>query len=178
MDETDLQDEFQLLKLESGATLKEVERAYQRMKALYAENSLASYSLFDEEERCAKLVVIERAYERIVQFLLQPKRHAGEEPAAQCPKRETDDIDMNLAPGLYLCAVREKTGRSFQELSAQTKIGRTHMENIEAERFEKLPAPVYLRGFVLEYAKALGIGDAEEIARIYLERFQQFRATA
>ena len=177
MDVTELQAEFQLLKLEPGATLKEVEKAFQRLKALYAENSLASYSLFDEDERCGKLVVIERAYERIVQFLLQPQKEVCL-PVDELPVREApNSIDVNQAPGLYLSVAREKAGRTFQELCAQTKIGRSHMENIEAERFEKLPAPVYLRGFILEYAKALGLSEAEEIARIYLERFQQYRAS-
>jgi flagellar biosynthesis protein FlhG len=55
----------------------------------------------------------------------------------------------------------------------RTKIGSTRLDQIEKEMFDRLPAAVYLRGFVLEYAKALGISQPQEVAAVYLARYHE-----
>lgn len=57
--------------------------------------------------------------------------------------------------GAFLRKVREYRGISVEELSEFTKISRTYINCIESEEFESLPAPAYLRGFVVQIAKAL-----------------------
>jgi cytoskeletal protein RodZ len=54
-------------------------------------------------------------------------------------------------------------------MSERTKVTRHHVENIEAERFSALPAPVYLRGILLTMARELRL-DGQKVARAYLER--------
>ncbi|MFT3916244.1 MAG: helix-turn-helix domain-containing protein [Anaeromyxobacteraceae bacterium] len=46
---------------------------------------------------------------------------------------------------------------------------RHHLENIEADRFSALPAPVYLRGILFGLARELRL-DGQRVARSYLER--------
>jgi cytoskeletal protein RodZ len=55
------------------------------------------------------------------------------------------------------------------QMSERTKVTRHHIENIEMERFDKLPAPVYLRGILMSVARELRL-DAQKVARSYLER--------
>jgi hypothetical protein len=43
------------------------------------------------------------------------------------------------------------------------------LEYIEEDRFAFLPPPVYLRGFLQEYARLVGL-DPREVADRYLER--------
>jgi cytoskeletal protein RodZ len=65
--------------------------------------------------------------------------------------------------------IREARGISLQVISERTKVTRHHIENIEADRFEQLPAAVYLRGILLSIARELRL-DGQKVARSYLER--------
>jgi flagellar biosynthesis protein FlhG len=53
--------------------------------------------------------------------------------------------------------------------ASASKIGVRFLEYIEADRFDMLPAHVYLRGFVQEYARAVGL-DPRRTAESYLSR--------
>ena len=71
--------------------------------------------------------------------------------------------------GEVLRQIREARGISLQQISERTKVTRHHIENIEADRFELLPAAVYLRGILLSVARELRL-DGQKVARSYLER--------
>ena len=70
--------------------------------------------------------------------------------------------------GEVLRRAREARGITIAQLCERTKILRSHMENVEADRYEKLPAPVYLRGILMALAKELRL-DGQRVARSYLE---------
>jgi hypothetical protein len=71
--------------------------------------------------------------------------------------------------GEALRRVREARGLTVQQIADRTKVTRYHVENVEAERFAALPAPVYLRGILLSIARELRL-DGQKVARAYLER--------
>jgi flagellar biosynthesis protein FlhG len=66
-------------------------------------------------------------------------------------------------------------GIDVAEISARTKIGRAHLDAIEAEEFASLSAPVYVRGFVSELAKFLRL-DPAIVQRTYLRRMREHLA--
>jgi hypothetical protein len=70
--------------------------------------------------------------------------------------------------GDVLRRARDARGLTVQVLSERTKITRHHIENLEGDRYDKLPAPVYLRGFLMAMAKELRL-DGQKVARSYLE---------
>lgn len=61
---------------------------------------------------------------------------------------------------------REIRGISLKEISDATKISKRFLEAIERNDHKTLPAPVFTRGFVREYAKYLGL-NAEEMVNRY-----------
>src|SRR5213595_3255468 len=61
---------------------------------------------------------------------------------------------------------REIRGISLKEIADATKINRRFLEAIERNDHHTLPAPVFTRGFVREYARYLGL-NAEEIVGRY-----------
>jgi transcriptional regulator with XRE-family HTH domain len=61
---------------------------------------------------------------------------------------------------------REIRGISLKEISDATKISKRFLEAIEKNDHRTLPAPVFTRGFVREYARYLGL-NAEEIVNRY-----------
>ena len=66
--------------------------------------------------------------------------------------------------GAALRRFREAKGVPLEEIAHKSKISSRFLRYIEDERFDMLPAPVYLRGFLQEYARAVGLeprGTAE-----------------
>jgi flagellar biosynthesis protein FlhG len=73
-------------------------------------------------------------------------------------------------PGAHLRRCRETLGLSIGELSQTTRI--FSLANIEDERYGLLPPNPYLRGLVLQYAQALGIAEAENVADAYIRCYR------
>lgn len=100
-------------------------------------------------------------------------------PPAQAPARPVAEPAEPVAvptpaegegwSGEALRKVREARGLSVQQLAERTKVTRHHLENIEADRFGALPAPVYLRGILVSLARELRL-DGQKVARSYLDR--------
>src|SRR5438128_10954640 len=61
---------------------------------------------------------------------------------------------------------REIRGISLKEIADATKISKRFLEAIERNDHRTLPAPVFTRGFVREYARYVGL-NAEEMVNRY-----------
>lgn len=60
-----------------------------------------------------------------------------------------------------LAGQREKLGLSADEISRRTCIRRSYIDAIERGNYKVIPDPVYTKGFIRNYAKAVGLsGDA------------------
>lgn len=70
--------------------------------------------------------------------------------------------------GAYLKREREMRGIGLREVAQTTKIGLPLLEALESERFEVLGGEVFVRGFLRNYAKYLGL-DAEDVVLRYDE---------
>jgi len=60
---------------------------------------------------------------------------------------------------------REIRGISLKEIADSTKISKRFLEAIERNDHKTLPAPVFTRGFVREYARYLGLNSEEMVNR-------------
>ena len=60
---------------------------------------------------------------------------------------------------------REIRGISLKEIADATKISRRFLDAIERNDHKTLPAPVFTRGFVREYARYLGLNSEEMVNR-------------
>jgi len=68
--------------------------------------------------------------------------------------------------GGQLRAAREEQGLSLDQIQKATRIKRAYLEAIEANRFDQLPSPVQVRGFVRSYAGQLGLDADSLLAQI------------
>jgi len=166
---------FELLGIRPGDNLYQARQAYQQQKSLYAEDSLASYALLSPQQREMRLEQIESAYRHIVKELSGSAAEVVLLPSAvermDCKvfgKQRLTEPEQPLGPQLK--DARERAGLTLQEMARRTKIGTRYLEGIESERFELLPAEVYLRGFVLQYAQLVGLEEPERLAEQYLQR--------
>ena len=62
-----------------------------------------------------------------------------------------------VAIGPTLRSARESRGLSIELVAQETRISPRFLEALEDERFEALPAPVYVRGFLRSYANYLHV---------------------
>jgi hypothetical protein len=76
------------------------------------------------------------------------------------------------ASGEFIRRARESAGLDLRTIAEETKIGVTMLSYIEEERLDRLPAPVYLKSFVSQYANCLGL-DREKVARSYSNRIRR-----
>ena len=85
-----------------------------------------------------------------------PKREPDPEPLLEEP------LEPELAPaGERLRIAREAKGLSLEDVAAQTRIPRRHLENIEKADWDSLPAPTYTIGFAKSYASAVDLDRTE-----------------
>jgi flagellar biosynthesis protein FlhG len=174
-----------VLEVERGATDEEIRRAYKRMCTVFDPENLVTFGLFDEEGIEAARARIDEAYD----VLLDPARRRPYEisvfPEAPEESVEQDKQDMpapelppapSITPetefsGELLRAVRLSQGTSLGQISERTKVSTSYLCCIEEEDFDKLPAAVYVRGFVTEFAKCLRL-DPEQVSQSYLRRYK------
>jgi len=177
--------DLELLGLSSTSTLADLHRAYQRARSLWSDDSLATYGLMDEAEREATLSRLTAAYERLLRRLdpeavARGSRSEGISPEARSlppvpaprsaePAAAPAAGDRNPDPGAVLCARRTAAGLSLEAVARETRIRGTLLEALEQGNRRLLPAPVYVRGFVIAHARVVGIEEPEELARRYLE---------
>ena len=188
------QDHYELLELARDATREEVERAYRMACSTWAEHGLAAYSVADDSQLASLRERVELAYrvladveargtyDEVLGALSAPKRtepdlgfdDEEEEIPAELPA-EIEAFEDLSGPedgrwsGASLRRTRLARGLELEQITGVTKVNPVYLRCIEEERFEALPAAVYVRGFVTAYARCLGL-DAARVSGDYLER--------
>jgi len=90
-------------------------------------------------------------------------REARQEPRAK-PQIVPPDGEFN---GEVLRRVREARGLTLKALAEKTRITLKHLQNVEADRYDDLPAIVYLRGMLMSLARELAL-DPLKVAKSYV----------
>ena len=186
---------YEVMGIDASATPEQMERAYRFWLEMYGDASVAIYSLLDPDEQRRARSRVQEAYE----VLRDPfRRHDYDAsqgftrpgapmpslsgPAAgPAPERVPPPPPPRMAApqfleppvdGAALRRFREQRGISLKDIAARSKIGVRYLEYIEADRHALLPAPVYLRGFLQEYARATGL-EPQRTAEAYMSRLRR-----
>jgi Helix-turn-helix domain len=88
------------------------------------------------------------------------------------PYEVPEGVEFN---GDLLRQVRMAKGLSMIQVSERTKISVKHLENVESDRYDGLPATVYLRGILMSLARELGL-DGMRVTRSYLSFVEAHRS--
>jgi cytoskeleton protein RodZ len=81
------------------------------------------------------------------------------------PQSEVMPAPLPL-PGTVMAAARQARGWSIEYVASHLKLATRQIHALEEDRYEALPSPVVIRGFIRIYAKMLGIDSAELIAAL------------
>jgi flagellar biosynthesis protein FlhG len=192
---------YELLEVPPTASFEDIRRANRRIRDIYGAESVAISGLYDPASLEAVHRRLDLAYTTLMdaakrkEYDLElfpegvPLPLAAADGAGTVPRvatRADDSPSAGVRPpmpdvgprtsysGSLLRQVREALGIELREIAERSKIGMAYLQAIEEERFNKLPAPVYVRGFLQEYARLLGL-DAERVKDSYLERFRAAR---
>ena len=180
------QTHYEILEVSPVASAEEIEKAYQRAKATYDADSVAVYSLFTEPEVKRIREAVEDAY-RILMKESSRESYGGtreqidpdpagealldSEPLTGPGSLSFKEICFKPADEPYrghtLKQLRESMGIDLKTISGETKISTKMIESIEEEAADRLPALVYLKGFLKMYSRSLGL-DPQKVIEGYL----------
>lgn len=82
-------------------------------------------------------------------------------PQIDSPAVETPRLAEYQSTGEILQTTRIQQGLSLDDIALQTFIKKNYLEALEEDRLEDLPAAVYACGYIRQYARLLGLDDAE-----------------
>lgn len=77
--------------------------------------------------------------------------------------------------GSFLKEIREYKNVTIERMAEMTRISKTHLTAIENEDVSRLPADVYTRGYVYQYAKVLKL-NPDQVAASYLLHFKKLKS--
>jgi flagellar biosynthesis protein FlhG len=168
---------FEALELSPDAQLSEIRNSYLHLKSLYSNDSIVTSAIayeLSEEKRHDIVEQVEEAYTKLIDFF----ENKGSDPAgSEKPSFVVGEelkqymSGMKSFSGELLKELREKLGINLKDMAVFTKIRKQYFEDIEREKFSSLPAEVYLRGYIMEYARYLSL-DPEKVANDYIERYR------
>jgi flagellar biosynthesis protein FlhG len=191
------QSHYEVLEVHRGALPEEIDRAYQIARAAYESNSLATYSVFGENETTVIRDRIEEAYRVLSNGATRESYDRIDEPApvgapipmdaASVAEEVTEELresgesfreleadvedETGEFDGSKLRRARLRRGIELDQVANVTKVSQANLRHIEEENFDDLPATVYVRGFVMAYARTIGL-DPQRVAKSYLERVE------
>jgi len=90
---------------------------------------------------------------------------AGKRPGRQPPWEKTEPEPGSF--GEWLRRQREMREISLRDIAERTKISLRYLEAMEENRFDILPAPIFAKGFLREYARYVGLSP-DEVVNHYL----------
>lgn len=196
---------YELLEVPPTASFEDIRRANRRIRDVYGAESIAVSGLYDPASLEAVHRRLDLAYTTLMDAAKRkdydhdlfpdgvpmPVVQNDTLPVPPRPATKSDDSGVLAATrppmpeitprtefsGPLLRQIREAIGIELREIAEKSKIGMAYLQALEGEAFTKLPAPVYVRGFLSEYARALGL-DGERVKQTYLERYRAARGPA
>ena len=93
---------------------------------------------------------------------------ASERDADTASASSDDLIALAAARGVFARWWRERRearGQTIEDVARVTRIQQRTLERLEGGRFDELPADVFVRGFIRNYARCVGIDADEALAR-------------
>ncbi len=190
---------YELLEVPPTASFEDIRRANRRIRDIYGAESMAVAGLYDPAALEAVHRRLDLAYTTLMDAakrkdydmelfpdgvpmpVAPPATVSGEvvrppvkvdDPATLASRPPMPEITPSTDfTGPLLRQIREAIGVELREIAERSKIGMAYLQALESENFKKLPAAVYVRGFLAEYARALGL-DAERVKVTYLARMR------
>ena len=192
--------DYDLLDVDPTASQEEIRRAHRRIKELYAKDSTLVRGLYTTSQLEKMNTRLENAHSRLMNPVNRkrydqelfpggiPDTASEKSPPAISigTRRIVENVPLPPAPdideetewnGELLQQFRQARGLELRDISETTKVGLSYLEALEDDQFDKLPAAVYLRGFLTEYTRTVGITGDQGTRAVdeYMARYRRER---
>lgn len=133
-------------------------------------------SIYDQRLLSSQFSLDDLSYGSILgaskQYYPEPKAEQKRPQYQKDNEFEKEIVAQTQWDGAFLKRVREYKGLSIERISEKTKINPYYISSIEKMESKSLPASVFVRGYVSQIAKELGLSD-KLVADSYLTLFKK-----
>lgn len=133
-------------------------------------------SIYDQRLLSNSYTIDDLSYSSILgaskQYFPEPKQQQQKPTYQKDDAFEKELLERPEWDGTFLKRVREYKGQSVERLSDKTKINPFYIQAIEKMDPQNLPAPVFVRGYIVQIAKELGLND-RKVADSYMSLFKK-----
>ncbi len=160
-----------------AATIRErVEEAY---RVLSSETTRAAYDAATQPAAEADDAQQAKAISALSggEALLAADAHTEASDAFRDLEADIEEEGTGDFDGAMLRRARMRRGFELDQISDITKVSPLNLRNLEEEKYEDLPATVYVRGFLTAYARTIGI-DPGRVVSSYIARIDTAREGA
>ncbi len=166
---------YEILNVSSEASALGIVKAYREIKEIYQPGSLATYSLYSEEELAKINERIEEAY--LVLSNPEARRVYDEQinlaSSSQPDKVKTRSsqrihvksckpgVEKQALPeyvdGKVLRQLRESQGITLDDIAKKTNIPKLYLQAIEVDDASAFPGHFYFKSYLQQYAECIGL---------------------
>ncbi len=183
---------YDTLEIPNSSSNTEIHTAYIRAKNTYSSHNRNVLSVFSKQEiedlrklidqayfilshpmrrkaydkEISKSVNIHKEKQRLLSRNMAIKSHYKKNPIFEKQIEERDVFD-----GPFLQSIRNYKNISISQISLITRIGKPYLIAIENNEYQLLPAPVFVRGFISQYAKCLSL-DTKRVVDSYMSLYK------
>jgi len=173
---------YEILNVSSEASALGIVKAYREIKLVFQPNSLATYSLYSDEELVTMNERIEEAYailsnseaRRVYDEQIQSPESASEQkkgrlkqPQSKKDKKKepmplVQSIPLpELVHGKALKQIRKSQHLTLNQIADKTNIPKAYLKAIESENIDVLPGAFYLKSYLKQYASSIGLNPQQ-----------------
>lgn len=175
---------YNILQINRDAPFEEIKNAYHSLVKIYNAKMLSNYSLYKNNDIDGKIEEIENAYhvlsdaekkqlyDQSLEFT-KTDSFLQNLPSYEIKYDTNNDFEVRIKStqfftGSFLQEIRQYKNITLSQMEEITKVSTRHLENIEADNYNQLPADIYVRGFLIQYARALKL-DETLVTKSYLK---------
>ena len=184
---------YDTLEIPCSSSNTDIHTAYLRAKNTYSSYNPNVLSVFSKQEiqDLRKLIdqayfvlshpVRRKAYDREIsksvpnaykqQQNLSNKNIAITSHYKKNPIFEKQIEEQDIFDGPFLQSVRNYKNITLDQICLVTRIGKPYLIAIENNEYQLLPAPVFVRGFISQYAKCLSL-DTKKVVDSYMSLYK------
>lgn len=133
-------------------------------------------SIYDQRLLSSQFSLDDLSYSSILgaskQYYPEPKLEQRKPQYQKDPAFEKEILGQTNWDGPFLKRVREYKGLSVERISEKTKINPYYITSLEKMDSKGLPASVFVRGYISQIAKELGLNE-KAVADSYLMLFKK-----
>lgn len=153
----------------------EKRREYDRLRG-FNQSGVAPSHLSPAEQRANETLQYENFGSNLIEskvskITAQKKFGLEFEENPEMDRRINECVEFT---GSFLKEIREYKNVSVDRMAEMTRISKTQINSIENEDLSKLPADVYVRGYVYQIAKVLKL-NPDQVANSYIHHFKKIK---